>query len=136
MAHYSKETNDQLRDENLEFLEKDREMAHIWSIAYKDKIKTYFNKQVHPWDFHKEDLILRKTNSPRKETGEGKTLTNWERPYRVIESLENEDYHLESIDGKKLPQTWNSSHIWKYYVQIIWQRQSIKWCLLHWLAIL
>ena len=56
-------------------------------------------------DFREGDLVLRKTNRPRKETSEGKMAVNQEGPYKVIESLQNEAYHLELIDGKKLPRT-------------------------------
>ena len=33
------DTNDQLRVNNLDFLEEDRETAHIQLLAYKEKIK-------------------------------------------------------------------------------------------------
>ena len=57
-----KYVNDQLIVENLDFLEKDKEMAYIRSIAYKEKIKKYFNKQVWPRDFCEKDIIIRKAN--------------------------------------------------------------------------
>ena len=36
--------NDQLRAKNLDFLEENKEMAYIWSVAYQEKIKKYFDK--------------------------------------------------------------------------------------------
>ena len=35
IANYSKETNDWLKVENLDFLKQDREMAHIGLVTYK-----------------------------------------------------------------------------------------------------
>ena len=40
-----------------------------------------------------------------KKANEGKMVANWEGLYRVTESLQNGAYHLESVDGKKLPRT-------------------------------
>ena len=91
-------------------------MAHIWSIAYKEKIKKYFDKQVYLRDFYEGNLILRKIEGPRKEVGEGKVVANQERPYRIIKTLQNGPYRLESIDGKMFPRTWNSSYLHKYYI--------------------
>ena len=68
--------NDWLRVENLDYLEKDRKMAHIQSVAYKEKIKKYFHKQIRLNDFYKGDLVLRKINGPKKQANEGKMITN------------------------------------------------------------
>ena len=70
---------------------------------------------------------MRKEKGFRKEASEGKMIANWEGPYRVVESLQNGAYWLESINGKNLPKTWNSSHLWKFYVQILWKGQSVRW---------
>ena len=67
-------------------------MAYIRLVAYKKKIKRYFDKQVHLRDFHGGDLILKKTNNPRKEVSKGKMNGNWEGSYRVIKSLQNGAY--------------------------------------------
>ena len=75
-SNYSEESNDWLRVENLDFLEEDREMAHIWSIDYEEKIKKCFDKQAYPRDFRERDLILRKSDGPKKEASEGKMVTN------------------------------------------------------------
>ena len=40
-------------------------MTNIRLIAYKEKIKKYFNKQVWPRDFCEKDLIIRKDDGPR-----------------------------------------------------------------------
>ena len=43
---YSEEINERLRVESLDFLQEDRELAHIRSVAYKEKVKKYFHKYV------------------------------------------------------------------------------------------
>ena len=46
-------------------------MAHIQSVAYKEKVKKNFDKHVRSRDFHKKDLILRRIEGPKREIGEG-----------------------------------------------------------------
>ena len=58
-------------------------MAHIQSVAYKEKVKRYFDKQVRSKEFQVDDLVLRRANGPRKEVNEGNVAPNWEGPYRV-----------------------------------------------------
>ena len=43
---YSMHMNGRLRAKNLDFLQEDKEMAHIGSMAYKERVKKYFDKQV------------------------------------------------------------------------------------------
>ena len=44
ITNYLEKTNNQLKTKNLDFLKGDRKMAHIRSIAYKEKIKRYLDK--------------------------------------------------------------------------------------------
>ena len=50
--------------ENLNFLEEDREMAHVQSITYKEKINKYFDKHERSRDFHVGDPYLKKGQWP------------------------------------------------------------------------
>ena len=81
--------NDRLREENLELLEEDWEMAHIRLVIYKERLKKYFDKQVCSRDFQEGNLDLRKVDGPRKEVAKGKMAANWEWPYQIAKSLEN-----------------------------------------------
>ena len=73
---YLEDANGRLRVENLDFFQEDRELAHIRSVAYKEKVKKYFEKQVWPRDFQVCDLVLRRADGPRKEVNEGKLAPN------------------------------------------------------------
>ena len=57
VCNYSKDVNDWLKAKNLNFLEEGKEMAYIWSLAYKEKIRKYFDKQVQSKDFCEWDLV-------------------------------------------------------------------------------
>ena len=68
--------NNQLRVKNLDLLEEDREIAHIRLVAYKEKIKKYFDKQVQLRDFLEGDFFLRRVDIPRKEAVKRKMVAN------------------------------------------------------------
>ena len=119
VSNYFEDVTDQLKVKSLDFLEEDRKMAYSRSIAYKEKMKKCFVKQVCLRDFHEGDLILGRVNGPRKEANEEKMAANQEGPYKIAKSLQNEAYQLKLINGEKQPRIQNCSHLCKYYVQII-----------------
>ena len=96
------DANGRLKAENLDFLQEDRELAHIQSMAYKEKGKKYFDKQVQPRDFQVSDLVLRRADGPRKEVNEGKLAPNWEGPFRVTKSLGNKAYRIQTLGRENL----------------------------------
>jgi len=65
-----------------------------------------YNAKVKPRSFIRGDLVWRKTNEARKKSEQGKLAPNWERPFRVTESLQNEAYRLEYLSEKEIPNTW------------------------------
>ena len=107
--NFLEKANDWHRVENLDFLEEDREMAHVWSVAYKEKIKKYYVKHMRLRDFQVGDFILRRVDSPRKKSTKGKMAVNWEGPYRIAKSLKNEAYRPKIIYCESFLRTWNSS---------------------------
>ena len=44
VLRYSKDVNDRLKAENLYLVQEDKEMAYIRLVAYKEKVKKYFDK--------------------------------------------------------------------------------------------
>jgi len=50
----------------------------------------------------------------RKVSTQGKLAPNWECPFKIVENLQNGAYRLETLDGKAIPRTWNTSHL-KFY---------------------
>ena len=41
--------------------------------------------------------MLRKADGSRKEAAKGKMATNWEGPYKIVESLRNRAYQLRKF---------------------------------------
>ena len=75
----------------------------------------HYNSQVRHRDFKVRDLILRKVMGAARDPTQGKLGPNWEGPYRITSWQRKGTYHLETIDGRKLPHLWNTEHLRKYY---------------------
>ena len=68
--------------------------------------------------FLEGSIILRRVDSPFRAPEKGKLAPNWEGSYKIKQNLLNRAYKLKTIDGKPIPQTWNSTYLKAYYVQV------------------
>ena len=75
----------------------------------------HYNSRVLHRDFKVGDLVLKKVMDATRDPTKGKLGPNWERSYRVTSWKRKGIYHLETIDGQKLPHPWNTEHLRKYY---------------------
>ena len=71
--------------------------------------------RVKPRQFDIRDLVLRKVTLATRDPTQGKLGPNWEGPYKVIEIYRRGIYHLEAMDERRLPHSWNIEHLKKYY---------------------
>ena len=100
---------------NLDFLDEVRENASSKMTKYLKKMAEYYNKRVKLKRLDIGDLVLRKTTTATKNPTQGKLGPTWEGPYRVIHYLRQGSYHLETMDGQRLPRPWNIEHLKKYH---------------------
>jgi hypothetical protein len=82
---------------------------------YQEKMTRHHNTKVKGKRFEVGDLVLRKVTLATRDPTQGKFGPNWEGPYRVIEIHRRGTYHLEAMDGRRLPHPWNIEHLKKYY---------------------
>ena len=82
---------------------------------YQDRMAKYYNSRVQHRDFQVGDLVLRKVIAAVRNPTQGKLGPNWEGPYRVTSWQRKGTYHLETLEGQKLPYPWNIEHLRKYY---------------------
>ena len=75
----------------------------------------HYNFKVRHRDFQVDDLVLRKVMGASRDPTQGKLGPNWEGPYRITSWQRKCTYHLETLDGQKLPHPWNTEHLKKYY---------------------
>uniref|UniRef100_A0A2N9HQX3 Uncharacterized protein n=1 Tax=Fagus sylvatica TaxID=28930 RepID=A0A2N9HQX3_FAGSY len=93
----------------------DRETAETRMKRYQEKMARHYNSRVKPRHLSVGDLVLWKVTLATKNPSEGKLGPNWEGPYKVIEIRRPGTYHLEDMDGRRLPHPWNAEHLRKYY---------------------
>ena len=84
-------------------------------MRYQQKMAEYYNRRVKFKRLDIGDLVLRKVTTATIDPAQGKLGPNWEGPYRVIHYSRQDSYHLETIDGQRLPRPWNTEHLKKYH---------------------
>ena len=77
----------------------------------QDRMKKHYNSRVQHRDFKVGDLILRKVMGATRDPTQGKLSPNWKGPYKITLWQRKGTYHLETIDGQKLPYPWNTEHL-------------------------
>ena len=82
---------------------------------YQQKMTGYYNKRVKLRRLNIGDIVLRRIILATKDSTQGKLGSTWEGPYKVVQYLRQGSYHLESMDGKRLPRPWNIEHLKLYH---------------------
>ncbi|XP_074342683.1 uncharacterized protein LOC141680323 [Apium graveolens] len=100
---------------HLDLLDEARTNSQLKLAAYQQRVARYFNKKVKFVPFKVGDLVLRKVMPNTKIAQHGVLGANWEGPYKVKAILWKGTYRLEDLDGKLIPQAWNTKHLRKYY---------------------
>ena len=75
----------------------------------------YYNQRVKLKRFNIGDLILRKVTLAIKDQAQGKLGPTGEGPYKVVHYSRQGSYHLEDLNGNKLPCPWNVEHLKRYH---------------------
>ena len=112
---FSKEENDDKLRVNLDCLDEVRDKASSKMTEYQWKMAEYYNKRVKLRQLDIGDLVLRKVTMTTKDPTQGKLGPTWEGPYRVVYYSRRGSYHLETLDGRRLPRPWNIKHLKKYH---------------------
>jgi len=107
--------NDDQLKVNLDYLDETREEASKKMTKYQQKMIEYYNKRVKLRRLNIGDLVLRRITRATKDSAQGKLGPTWEGPYKIIHYSRQGSYHLELIDGKRLPHPWNIEHLKRYH---------------------
>ncbi|GJR86177.1 reverse transcriptase domain-containing protein [Tanacetum coccineum] len=111
----SDEKNEETLRLNLNLLEERREKATIREARRKQQVEKYYNQRVRNKQFKVGESVLRK-NELLKVENTGKLGPKWEGPYEVVKTYGTGAYKLWSMEGAKIPRTWHSSNLRKYYM--------------------
>ncbi|KAJ3685541.1 hypothetical protein LUZ61_014705 [Rhynchospora tenuis] len=111
---YEWSSNGIRREQELTMIHELREEAKVKAEDYQRKMRKNFDKRVAPKHFQPGDWVLRKVEATGKPVG--KLDPVWEGPFEVTKSIEGRAYHLQDMQGKKIPNAWNAAHLRKFYV--------------------
>ena len=113
--NHNKARNDEAIRLQLDLIDEVKAIAEQRLTRYQDRMAKHYNSRVRHRDFKVGDLVLRKVIGAARDPTQGKLSPNWEGPYRITSWQRKGTYHLETIDGQKLPHPWNTEHLRKYY---------------------
>ena len=96
-------------------LDESRERASRKMSKHQTKMSEYYNRRVKLRRLNIGDLVLRKVTPATKNPTQEKLGPTWEGPYKVTHYSRQGSYHLEMLDGRKLPWPWNIKHLKQYH---------------------
>lgn len=97
---------------NLDLVEEAREIAHLKEFACKEWAARKYNSKVVPRSMKESNLVLKRAI---KNPTAGKLGPNWEGPFHVKKEVGKGSYHLEELNGKDVPRTWNTANLRFYF---------------------
>ena len=100
---YHEDSNDDQLKVNLDYLDEIRDEASSKMTKYQQKMVEYYNKRVKLKRLDIGDLVLCKVTPTTKDLIQGKLSPTWEGPYQIIHYSRQGSYHLETLDGQRLP---------------------------------
>ena len=100
---------------NLDCVDEVRDKASSRMTECQRKMAEYYDKRVKLRQLDIGDLVLHKVTTATKDPTQGKLGPTWEGPYRVVHYSRRGSYHLETVDGWRLPRPWNIEHLRKYH---------------------
>jgi len=99
----------------LDLAEEVRGEARFHEEACKTRVSKKYNSKLKKRSFKANNMVWRLKGDARKDNLEGKLAANWEGPFRVIVSLQNDAYRLEDMAERAIPRTQNATYIRPYY---------------------
>ena len=98
MAAYVETDNEQARQDALDLLDEQRDVAAARSAIYQQDLRRYHSRRVKSWVFQEGDLVLRLIQD---QTDAHKLSPPWEGPFVVSKNLHNGSYYLIDIREHK-----------------------------------
>ncbi|KAK2996438.1 hypothetical protein RJ639_025575 [Escallonia herrerae] len=89
--------------------------GQILIASYQHRVSKFYDQRVRPRIFCVCDLVLCRITASSPRDAIGKLVPNWEGPYKVVKLGGPGAYHLETMDGKEIPRTWNATNLRRYY---------------------
>ncbi|XP_066161989.1 uncharacterized protein [Oryza sativa Japonica Group] len=112
VALYDEANQDDLRRDDLDYLEERRRRAALRTARYQQALRRYHQRHIRARSLQVGDLVLRRVQS---RLGLSKLSPMWEGPYKVIGVPRLGSVRLTTGDGTELPNPWNVKHLRRFY---------------------
>nr|ABA97545.1 retrotransposon protein, putative, unclassified [Oryza sativa Japonica Group] len=109
---YCEADQDQLRRDDLDYLEERRRRAALRAARYQQSLRRYHQRHVRARSLCVDNLVLRRVQT---RAGLSKLSPMWEGPYRVIGVPRPGSVRLATGDSTELPNPWNIEHLRRFY---------------------
>ena len=120
MAAYVEADNEKARQDAIDLLDEERDLAAARSAIYQQDLRHYHSRRVKTRTFQEGDLVLRLIQD---QTDMHKLSPPWEGPFVVSKNLNNGSYYLIDVrhhkdsctseEGTRRP--WGIAHLRLYY---------------------
>ena len=100
------------RQTDVDSLEEARCNALVQSARYLEKIRRYHDRNVKERSFNIGDLVLRRIQNT---TGLHKLNSPWEGPFFVAKVTGPGSYHLQTLEGEEVDNSWNIDQLCRFY---------------------
>ena len=105
----------------MDYLDEVRDKTSSKMMKYQQKMAEYYNKRVKLRRLDIGDLVLHKVTTATRDSAQGKLGPTWDGPYRVVHYSRQGSYHLETLEGQKLPRPWNIKNLKKPPIDVTYK---------------
>jgi len=119
---YTEEEVKEARENDVDLLEEQRELALARSAIYQQNLRRYHSRKVNPRVFREGDLVLRLV---QRTEGRHKLSPPWEGPFIVSKALHSDAYYLidaqehkkgkKDRSGEETKRPWNVALLRPFY---------------------
>nr|KYP39411.1 Transposon Ty3-I Gag-Pol polyprotein [Cajanus cajan] len=109
---FTEEESDKGRRVDLDLIAETRDRARINQVAAQRQAAFKYISKVVPRSFVEGDLVLKRAQLTQLKN---KLSPKWVGLYRIEEVVGKGAYRLKTLDGGKIPRTWNAANLRFYY---------------------
>uniref|UniRef100_A0A8R7R9R2 Uncharacterized protein n=1 Tax=Triticum urartu TaxID=4572 RepID=A0A8R7R9R2_TRIUA len=108
---YVEANNEQARQDALDLLDEERDLAAARSAIYQQDMRRYHSLRVKTRTFQEGDLVLRLIQKKKD-----KLKPKWEGPFIIDQVLTGGAYRLRDASDNRLePNPWNAARLRRFY---------------------
>jgi transposase InsO family protein len=119
IVQYAKEENEHARQNGLDLLDEERDLARSRTAIYQQGLRRYHSRRVRSRTFQEGDLVLRLI---QKKQGMHKLSPPWEGPFVISKVLGKDSYYLVDVRGNEddsepadVERPWNVNLLRRFY---------------------